>query len=930
MSANHFIKELTVEIDLGPYTNSADIHNKAGLFCNERLSKSLNQLFNEFTSDKEVIDLGKVEIDCGNLKSDNFEEKLEIIVIDHFKKILQIQKDKKQKSPATAYWEELFFFLDNGSLPWNARYSNAKKLFAEFKLQSNLNPVEKETFIDKVLTDSLSRSRILNLLTAEQIIELWAELLKTSQNSIRSLVLQARSIDLSHDSKKIFSDKEVLNKMILSLSPMHPLTETDKSTFLKNYWIEKWSAQFNNKWLVEKLIQNKLSSEDVFCLKIIINILGESLLSLLKQNLEKQSFLQENCSQQLNKKIISNLHKNFKLISNLILDHFPNSVFEDTEQVEETDSSTLNSEEETEFDHQNTQKETPSKKLTEKGTKTTDENEKALKKKDESDYFEQQSFEEELLDEKATNIADENEQTLNTEDESEFFEQRSVEEKNKADKETEHQKFKNKKEDVSDSSENNISSSKKDALNSEDESEQLAFDEVESHSPAPLKSSQSKKFKKVKNNPIDPSKKKPDLGDEELTDEKKKTEKNEAELVDEKEQTRNEQNGLNSKVEPLKNPAEQSISKSTDPKHFDKQEQEISQERPAKKKEKAIKQKASVKTPKESSRESSIEETGNEASKSNIKAKKDKELSNSDELKPENKHEGEIQKIEDCTSNEEQQNSLTLDPNNDVPSKTQNVENQHSRSNTEQDLKSQQLHQAVQNSLQTGEENFENKLSSASHSTESETIQAINNKTVNLEDSIKQRFASFHKSLKSGTLPVKKKVKKLKRRNTDEYYINNSGLVIMNPFLSSFYEQAGLLVDGKLSDENKAMAIHLSHYLVYGEEVECETQLALNKILCGLMPWQPINMDVELNQKLKDACDPLLNAVLQYWTPLNNSSHESLRNTFFLREGIIKSSNSIWTLRVQRQQLDILMEKIPWSFSMIKFSWMNQALEVTW
>jgi hypothetical protein len=167
-------------------------------------------------------------------------------------------------------------------------------------------------------------------------------------------------------------------------------------------------------------------------------------------------------------------------------------------------------------------------------------------------------------------------------------------------------------------------------------------------------------------------------------------------------------------------------------------------------------------------------------------------------------------------------------------------------------------------------------------------------------------------------------------------YVANAGLVVAGPFLPHLLQALDLLVmeEGgrvRLRDERAAgRAVHLLQYLVDGRTDAPEPLLALNKILCGLSPAAPVPKAVELREDERAAGDRLLKSLLSGWTCLSNTSVAGLRETFLQREGRLTRSPEGWRLAVQRKTLDVLVDQIPWSVSIVYHRWMAQPLYVTW
>jgi Contractile injection system tape measure protein len=168
-------------------------------------------------------------------------------------------------------------------------------------------------------------------------------------------------------------------------------------------------------------------------------------------------------------------------------------------------------------------------------------------------------------------------------------------------------------------------------------------------------------------------------------------------------------------------------------------------------------------------------------------------------------------------------------------------------------------------------------------------------------------------------------------KEEDSLYVNNSGIVILHYFLKPFFEDLKLFSGGKfINDQKHQRAVLLLHYLATGTVEVAEYDLPLQKILCGYPLENTLPASIVLTRKEKAESKKLLNAVIDYWAPLRNTSIEGLRYTFLQRDGkLIKKENG-WQLIVEQKTVDILLGKLPWGFSTIRLPWMEQILSVDW
>jgi hypothetical protein len=168
---------------------------------------------------------------------------------------------------------------------------------------------------------------------------------------------------------------------------------------------------------------------------------------------------------------------------------------------------------------------------------------------------------------------------------------------------------------------------------------------------------------------------------------------------------------------------------------------------------------------------------------------------------------------------------------------------------------------------------------------------------------------------------------------TQELFINNAGLVILWPFLSRFFENLGLVHEKTFVDEwapQKAMA--LLQYIVDAAIQVPEYLVPLNKILCG-MPLEALyeQETIELEENWLEQSTLFLETILEHAEPaIGKISVEGFQNTFLKRSGILSFEDGHWLLRVERETFDLVLDRLPWSFRIVKLPWMEYGLYVDW
>jgi len=164
-----------------------------------------------------------------------------------------------------------------------------------------------------------------------------------------------------------------------------------------------------------------------------------------------------------------------------------------------------------------------------------------------------------------------------------------------------------------------------------------------------------------------------------------------------------------------------------------------------------------------------------------------------------------------------------------------------------------------------------------------------------------------------------------------EYYINNSGLVILAPYFLRYFGMVGLKIGKNFRDETSAnRAVHLLEYLATKNTQSPENELILNKILCGLPIDYPVTGSIDITEKEIEISESLLGAVVANWSILKDTSNDGLREGFLRREGKIIDEDSHWSLKVDRKTLDILLDHLSWQIGIIQTVDMPKILYVDW
>lgn len=192
-----------------------------------------------------------------------------------------------------------------------------------------------------------------------------------------------------------------------------------------------------------------------------------------------------------------------------------------------------------------------------------------------------------------------------------------------------------------------------------------------------------------------------------------------------------------------------------------------------------------------------------------------------------------------------------------------------------------------------------------------------------------------NKILTSKKKPLNKEYKKLgddePRLFSDAIFIRNAGLILIAPYLGMLFSKCDLLDNSKFRDNQSIYrGIQLLAYAATGSIATNESDLVLNKLLCGLKIEDPVDIFVTISAEEKETVDELLAAIIQHWTALGSTTIDGLRTSFLQRDGKLEEDQLEHFLIVEQKAYDMLLDQIPWNITKIKLSWMKKIIQVTW
>lgn len=166
----------------------------------------------------------------------------------------------------------------------------------------------------------------------------------------------------------------------------------------------------------------------------------------------------------------------------------------------------------------------------------------------------------------------------------------------------------------------------------------------------------------------------------------------------------------------------------------------------------------------------------------------------------------------------------------------------------------------------------------------------------------------------------------------DELYVDDAGLVLLWPFLGRFLERAGLVGEDRrfIDEAAQVRAVALLASLATPDPDPPEFRVPLAKLLAGRPIESDFALDLPLTHEELAEGELLLTAVLDRARALGQLSIAGLRAGFLQRRAALSTRDGAWLLQVERRAHDVVLDRLPWSWSWLKLPWMPDPVRVEW
>lgn len=161
--------------------------------------------------------------------------------------------------------------------------------------------------------------------------------------------------------------------------------------------------------------------------------------------------------------------------------------------------------------------------------------------------------------------------------------------------------------------------------------------------------------------------------------------------------------------------------------------------------------------------------------------------------------------------------------------------------------------------------------------------------------------------------------------------VRNAGIVLLNDYIAMLFERLNLTSESKFrSNEHQVRAVQYLQYLITGMQETEEVYLPLNKVLCGLPLTDTVPDFIDISDQEKQLINGLIQAAISHWPEIGDCSINGFRGNWLVRDGILVELEDKWELTVEKRAYDILINRSPFAFSIMKYHWMDKPLHVIW
>lgn len=161
--------------------------------------------------------------------------------------------------------------------------------------------------------------------------------------------------------------------------------------------------------------------------------------------------------------------------------------------------------------------------------------------------------------------------------------------------------------------------------------------------------------------------------------------------------------------------------------------------------------------------------------------------------------------------------------------------------------------------------------------------------------------------------------------------VSDAGIVLLAPYIPMLFSRFETIEQNAFkSDEMRLKSLAILHYAVFGNFEVPEKNSLLMNVLCGCERNFAAETLPVLSDNEKSMVNGLLDAVVKNWGSIGNTSADGLRSGFLIRKGRLIDADCCVKLKVVQNAYDMLLDNLPWGYSVVKLPWMKSRIDVEW
>lgn len=154
------------------------------------------------------------------------------------------------------------------------------------------------------------------------------------------------------------------------------------------------------------------------------------------------------------------------------------------------------------------------------------------------------------------------------------------------------------------------------------------------------------------------------------------------------------------------------------------------------------------------------------------------------------------------------------------------------------------------------------------------------------------------------------------------------GIIFIHPYINQFFSNLELLENNQFKNEAAQIkAVQVLYFLATSNtDYQEQSELEILKRFVGLSSDNMISFPNNLTAADQKECLFLLQSFIANWDALKNCNVEIVQKHFLRKLGKILEKDETFKIVLEKSPLDLLLNTIPFSYSIVKLPWLNYVI----